>query len=77
MWLDLRVIDLGATEQFFTYEIGRGEALTHIAEFVVHLALDVAGFVVMQQPRTRSPRFLRCVIGRKLPHLEFDQFEPR
>ena len=64
MRLDLRMIDLGAVEQFLAHQIGGGKTLRDIAKLVMDVALDIAGFVVVQKHRIgRSRRLGRIVSG--------------
>ena len=64
--LDLRMIDLGAADRLLAHQIGRGEGRPPIAEFVMYLALDIAGLVVVQQRGARRARVRRGVIGGQL-----------
>ena len=75
MRLDLRVIELGATDRFLAHQIGRCETCRNVAELVVHLAFDVAGLVGVQQHRVGTARSRRRVVSGQLPHFEFDQVQ--
>ena len=75
MRFDLGVIDLGAVETVLAHQIGRGEPGVEIAEFMVDLALDIAGLVVVQQHGVRRAGGFRIVVGRQLAQLEFDQID--
>ena len=71
--LDLRVVDLGATELFLAHQIGCGKTFVDIAELMMDFAFDVAGLVVVQKHGVRRARGIGRVIGGKLLHFQFDQ----
>ena len=73
--LDLRVVDLGATELLLAHQIGRGKTLRDVAELMMDVAFEVAGFVVVQKHGIRRARSLGRIIGGELRHFQFDQAE--
>ena len=73
--LDLRVVDLGAAELLLAHQIGGGKTLRDIAERMMDVAFEIAGFVVVQQHGTRRARVLGRIIGGQFLHFEFDQVE--
>ena len=71
--LDLRVVDFRADDAFFAYEIGIGQALAPVSEFVMYFPFEIAGLVVVQERRAGRAGILGCEIGRQFARLEFDQ----
>ena len=67
------VMDLGALVVVLAHQVGRREAGRGVAEFVMHLALDVARLVVVQQHGIRLARIGGTEIGRQFAHPQADQ----
>src|SRR6516162_3685353 len=75
MRLNLGVVDFGAAHLSLAHQVGGCETGAEVAEFMMDLALYVAGFVGMQLQRVRSARFRRCVVGRELPDFAVNQID--
>ena len=73
--LHLVLADLGAIVGAFAHEIGLGEALRGRAELEQHVALDIAGLLLVQERGAGRERVLRRVIGRQLLHGHLDAAE--
>jgi hypothetical protein len=67
------VMDLGALVVVLAHQVGRGKAGRGVAELVMHLALDVARLVVVQQHGIRLARIGGAEIGRQFAHPQADQ----
>jgi hypothetical protein len=63
--LHLVLADLGAVIGAFAHQIGLGEALRGRAELEQHVALDIAGLLLVQQRCAGRERVLRCIVGRQ------------
>ena len=70
--LHLVLADLGAIVAAFAHQIGLGETLLGRAELEQHVALDIAGLLLVQLHGVRRQCGLGCVIGRQFAHREFD-----
>ena len=67
--LHLVLADLGAVVGALAHEVGFGEALLDAAELEQHVALEIAGLVLVQLDRAGRERGLGGVVGRQLAHL--------
>jgi hypothetical protein len=68
----LVLADLGAVVAALAHQIGCGKALLDTAELEQHVALEIAGLVLMQRDRIRRQRGLGSVISRQFAHLELN-----
>ena len=70
--LHLVLADLGAVIGALAHQVGLREALLDAAQFEQHVALDIAGLLLVQLHGARRQRVFRCVIGRQFAHGELD-----
>ena len=68
----LVLADLGAIIGALAHQIGLGEALRGRAQLEQHVALDIAGLLLVQLHGARRQRVLRCVIAGQFAHRELD-----
>ncbi len=68
----LVLADLGAVIAALAHQIGLREALLDGAQLEQHVALDIAGLLVVQRDRAGRQRGLGRVVGRQFAHLELD-----
>ena len=70
--LHLVLADLGAVIGALAHQVGLGEALRGRAQFEQHVALEIAGLLVVQLHGARRQRVFRRVVGRQFAHRELD-----
>ncbi len=71
--LDLAVRDLGVVEGLLAHEIGRGETAVDVAEVLAHLALDVAGLLLVQRHGIGRARIGSAEVRRQGLEVEHDR----
>ncbi len=71
--LHLVLAHLSAVVRRLAHQVGRGEPLGHVAQLEQHVALDVAGLLLVQLHGVRRQRVLRAEVGGQLAHLHPDE----
>ena len=75
--LDLAVRHLGIGGAALQHQVGRREAAVDVAEILLHLALDVAGLVVVQQHRVLGARIGSAEVRGQRLEIEHDRAQCR
>jgi len=70
--LHLVLANFGAVVAAFAHQVGLREALLGAAQLEQHVALDIAGLLLVQCDRAGRLRGLRRVVGRQFAYLELD-----